>query len=77
MYLYMGSKNITVTEDVYERVKAHKRPGESFSDTLRRLTRGDRDPADTAGNWPGITEAAEMSRRRLGRDLGDRRQNDE
>ncbi|MFC6904433.1 antitoxin VapB family protein [Halalkalicoccus tibetensis] len=70
--MYMGSKNITVTEDVYERVKAHKRPDESFSDTLRRLTRGDRDPLDTAGNWPGVAEAAEASRRRLGRDLGDR-----
>ncbi len=75
--MYMGSKNITVTEDVYERVKAHKRPDESFSDTLRRLTHGDRDPVDTAGNWPGIAEATEESRRRLGRDLGDRRRSDE
>jgi predicted CopG family antitoxin len=73
----MGSKNITVTEDVYERVKAHKRPGESFSDTLRRLTRGDRDPVDTAGNWPGIADAVEASRRRLGRDLGDRERREE
>lgn len=33
----MVSKNIGVKEDVYERLKAHKRGGESFSETLDRI----------------------------------------
>ncbi|AZH25891.1 antitoxin VapB family protein [Haloplanus aerogenes] len=33
----MASKNIAIKEDVYERLKAHKRGGESFSETLDRL----------------------------------------
>lgn len=34
----MGTKTIRVREDVYEELKAHKRPDESFSDLLERLT---------------------------------------
>lgn len=33
----MGTKTIRVKEEVYERLKAQKRPGESFSDLLERL----------------------------------------
>ena len=33
----MTSKNIGIKEDVYERLKAHKRGDESFSETLDRL----------------------------------------
>jgi len=33
----MVSKNIGIKEDVYERLKAHKRGDESFSETLDRL----------------------------------------
>ena len=33
----MASKNIGIKEDVYERLKAHKRGGESFSETLDRV----------------------------------------
>lgn len=33
----MASKNIGIREDVYERLKAHKRGDESFSETLDRL----------------------------------------
>jgi len=33
----MASKNIGIREDVYERLKAHKRGDESFSDTLDRI----------------------------------------
>ncbi|RJX48842.1 antitoxin VapB family protein [Halonotius pteroides] len=33
----MGSKNIGIKKDVYERLKAHKRGDESFSETLDRL----------------------------------------
>jgi predicted CopG family antitoxin len=34
----MGTKTIRVRDDVYETLKAHKRPDESFSDLLERLT---------------------------------------
>lgn len=37
----MGTKTIRVREEVYEQLKAQKRPDESFSDLLDRLT--DRD----------------------------------
>lgn len=33
----MATKNIGVKEDVYERLKAHKRGDESFSETLDRV----------------------------------------
>ena len=33
----MASKNIGIKEDVYERLNAHKRGDESFSETLDRL----------------------------------------
>lgn len=32
------SKNISLREEAYERLKAHKREGESFSDVVDRLT---------------------------------------
>lgn len=34
----MGTKTIRVRDDVYEELKAHKRPDESFSDLIERLT---------------------------------------
>lgn len=35
----MATKNIGIKEDVYERLKAHKRGDESFSETLDRVLR--------------------------------------
>lgn len=34
----MGTKTIRVRDDVYEKLEARKREGESFSDLLERLT---------------------------------------
>ncbi len=34
----MGTKTVSLADDAYERLKAHKREGESFSDVVRRLT---------------------------------------
>lgn len=34
----MGTRQIRVDEDVYERLAAHKQEGESFSDVIDRLT---------------------------------------
>lgn len=33
----MGTKTIGIKEDVYERLKAQKRPDESFTDLMNRL----------------------------------------
>ncbi|WP_248517146.1 antitoxin VapB family protein [Salinarchaeum laminariae] len=37
----MGTKTISLADDAYERLKRHKREGESFSDVVRRLTGDD------------------------------------
>lgn len=36
----MSTKTISLSEDAYERLKAEKQEGESFSDVVRRLTPG-------------------------------------
>lgn len=41
----MSSKNISLKESVYDRLKSQKRPGESFSDTVERLLE------DSEPNW--------------------------
>lgn len=35
----MGTRTISLANDAYEALSAMKRPGESFSDVVRRLTR--------------------------------------
>lgn len=35
--IHMGTKSVRLDDDVYERVKAHKREDETFSDTVARL----------------------------------------
>ncbi|MBI2078412.1 MAG: antitoxin VapB family protein [Euryarchaeota archaeon] len=36
----MTSRTISLADDAYERLKARKRPHESFTDVVRRLTMG-------------------------------------
>ena len=36
----MGTKTISLADDAYEKLKAEKREGESFSDVVRRLAGG-------------------------------------
>ncbi|MCX2818209.1 antitoxin VapB family protein [Haladaptatus sp. F3-133] len=64
----MATKNITVAEDAYELLKAHKRDDESFSDTIRRLTEG-ADVMEYAGSCSGLAETAEAARSELEDDL--------
>lgn len=35
----MGTRTISLADDAYEALSAMRRPGESFSDVVRRLTR--------------------------------------
>lgn len=51
----MTSKNISLTEDVYELLKRMKMGEESFSDTIRRLARRSR-LSDCAGLWSDVPE---------------------
>lgn len=36
----MGTKTSSLADDAYDRLKAEKQEGESFSDVVRRLTKG-------------------------------------
>jgi predicted CopG family antitoxin len=74
----MGTKTIGLREDVYERLKARKREGESFTDLVDRLI--DETTADweeTFGSLPEaevaeLEQAARRSRQATGRGLADR-----
>ena len=35
----LGTKNIAISEEAYQRLKALKRPGESFTEVIERVTR--------------------------------------
>jgi len=49
-------KTITLSEDAYNALVAIKEEGESFSEALRRLTRGRRSLLDFAGDWKDFQE---------------------
>jgi predicted CopG family antitoxin len=66
----MASKNITITEDAYDRLKALKREDESFSDLVTRLTEN-ADPMAFAGSCPGLGARVEEAREELADDLDD------
>ena len=44
----MPTRTISLDEEAYERLRAHKREGESFSDVVKRLA-GERSWAEVAG----------------------------
>ena len=35
----MGTKNIAISDEAYHRLKALKKPGESFTEVIERMTR--------------------------------------
>ncbi len=73
------SQQIRLDEDVYERIKANKRDGESFSDAVERLI-GGRSLRDLRGLFDSeqvdemraAIDAAERGDREEVRDLADR-----
>lgn len=68
----MSSKNVTLTEEAYERLRAHKREDESFTDVVLRLTGAEVDPMDGFGamkDVEGFRETVEETRADLDSDL--------
>ncbi len=54
----MGTKNIAISDDAYQRLKALKKPEESFTDVIERMTRS-----------RGIVDLAGMLTKEEGRDV--------
>jgi len=71
----MGTKSLTITDEAYDRLKEHKRKGESFTETILRLTGSERDLMKGFGTMQdvdGFREAVEETRDDLDRDLRER-----
>ncbi|HEX9709340.1 MAG TPA: antitoxin VapB family protein [Candidatus Thermoplasmatota archaeon] len=47
-------KTVGLDQEAYERLRAEKRQGESFSDVVKRLTRKRRPLTDFAGLWKDL-----------------------
>lgn len=75
MGMCMGTKNISLTDEAYETLKAHKREGESFTEVILRELGGDDDDI-----WKGfgklkgmrLREGYEKQREDFDRDFEER-----
>ena len=71
----MGTKNIAISEEAYQRLRALKKPGESFTDVIERMTHskgvlelsGLLSRTEATRVMAGIEEAREESSRRVSR----------
>lgn len=52
----MPHKTITISLEAYEALRRLKRPGESFSDVILRLARGQPELSELAGAWGDVPE---------------------
>ncbi|MBI2542145.1 antitoxin VapB family protein [Candidatus Woesearchaeota archaeon] len=60
----MGTKTISIMDDVYELLVRHKKPNESFSEEFRRLVPKRGNIMECAGLWAHMSdkEAEDMKR---------------
>jgi predicted CopG family antitoxin len=58
---FLATKNIAISEEAYQRLKALKKPGESFTEVIERMTRT-RGVLDLAGVL-SISQTKEVSER--------------
>lgn len=68
----MGTKSLTITEDAYDRLEEYKKEGESFTDTILRLTGDQRDVMKGFGamkDVDGFRESVAETRAKLDSDL--------
>ena len=72
----METTSIAVDREAYELLRNQKRPGESFSQVVKRLARNRRPLASFVGAWKDLPEKTvreiQANRKRL-RDLDDQR----
>lgn len=70
----MGSRNISLNDEAYNSLKAHKREDESFSDVVRRLADNSEDKMKGFGAWADtdLREKVQAAREEFDRDLEDR-----
>jgi len=52
----MPRKTIAISLEAYEALRRLKRPGESFSDVILRLARGQPELSELAGAWGDVPE---------------------
>lgn len=55
-YTYMSTKNISLSEDAYEKLKRLKEEGESFSDVVRKVSESYSNITEFSGKFPEIAE---------------------
>lgn len=53
VYIHIMTKIISLSDDAYDVLKATKHEGESFSEVVRRITKGEKCILDFFGKWPG------------------------
>jgi len=68
----MASRNIAITEDLYDALSRRKRPDESFTKVIYRLLRDKERPEDYLGAWGDLTEEEIEGIVRSRKDLRDR-----
>lgn len=68
----MASKNISIPDETYRKLREEKRPDESFGDVIDRLL-GRRDLAEFWGVWSDETATKARETIREGRERSDER----
>ena len=60
-YAYSMTKVISLSNEAYERIRSIKKPSESFSDVVLKLTNKNKKKSlmDFFGKWPGSEEEIE------------------